>query len=144
MVRSTLALADDPRIDIVVTSARPIINADAVAAVRRGLRSEFWPARLPTVPNSLRYTTAAADTIGRLITGLAAATPSSTPRMPTPTHQPPDGTSANSPVSIAPPPARISAAPPPSRQRRAASGIATSSRSAAIGGIFAERLAGMY
>ena len=54
IVASTLALADDPRIDIVVTSASPIISADAVAAVRRGLRSEFCPARLPTVPYTRR------------------------------------------------------------------------------------------
>jgi hypothetical protein len=54
IVLSTLSLADDPRIDIVVTRASPIISADAVADVRRGLRSEFWPARLPTVPNRRR------------------------------------------------------------------------------------------
>ena len=46
---------------IVPASARPIISADAVAAVRRGLRSEFWPARLPTGAEQPRGTTAAAS-----------------------------------------------------------------------------------
>ena len=36
--------------DIVVVSAMPIINADAVAAVRRGFRSAFSRASLPVVP----------------------------------------------------------------------------------------------
>ena len=49
-----LALADDPKIDIKVTRATPIISADAVAAVRRGLRREFWVAIVPTTPNTLR------------------------------------------------------------------------------------------
>ena len=67
-------------------SARPIISADAVAVVRRGLRSEFWPARLPTVPNTRRYVAAPAARNGRLITGLTAVTPSSTTRIPRPEH----------------------------------------------------------
>ena len=41
-----------PRTAIVVTSASPIISADAVAAVRRGLRRAFSLASRPTVPNS--------------------------------------------------------------------------------------------
>ena len=47
-----LALADWPMIDMVATSARPIISALAVAAVRRGLRSEFCVASCPTDPKS--------------------------------------------------------------------------------------------
>jgi len=37
---------------MVVTSARPIIRADAVAAVRRGLRRAFSRDSRPTVPKS--------------------------------------------------------------------------------------------
>ena len=37
---------------MVVTNASPIISADAVAAVRRGLRRAFSLASSPTVPNS--------------------------------------------------------------------------------------------
>ena len=54
MLASTLALAEDPAMDIVVTRVRPIIRADAVAAVRRGLRSEFCPASVPTAPKTRR------------------------------------------------------------------------------------------
>ena len=38
---SVLAEAELPRIDIIAISASPTISALAVAAVRRGLRSEF-------------------------------------------------------------------------------------------------------
>ena len=48
---STLAFAESPTIAIVQARVRPIISAEAVAVVRRGLRSEFWPARLPMLPN---------------------------------------------------------------------------------------------
>ena len=37
-----------------VTSARPIISAEAVAAVRRGLRMAFWRARMPAIPDRRR------------------------------------------------------------------------------------------
>ena len=45
--RRRVALAELPTIAIVQASASPIISAEAVAVVRRGLRREFWPARLP-------------------------------------------------------------------------------------------------
>jgi len=51
---SVLAFADCPRIDMVATRASPIMSALAVAAVRRGLRSEFWVASVPTEPNTAR------------------------------------------------------------------------------------------
>ena len=54
MLSSTLAFADAPAMDMVATSAIPIISAEAVAAVRRGLRSEFCPASRPTLPNTAR------------------------------------------------------------------------------------------
>ena len=42
--------ADAPMIDTSVTSARPIISADAVVAVRRGLRIAFSRASTPDMP----------------------------------------------------------------------------------------------
>ena len=54
MAASVEAFAESAMTTIVPASARPIISADAVAAVRRGLRSEFSPASVPTVPNSRR------------------------------------------------------------------------------------------
>ena len=42
--------ADAPMIDTKVTSASPIISADAVVAVRRGLRIAFSRASTPDVP----------------------------------------------------------------------------------------------
>ena len=54
MTLSKLAFAEAPRIDIIATRVRPIISALAVAAVRRGLRSEFSRASTPTVPKNLR------------------------------------------------------------------------------------------
>ena len=54
MVRSMLAFADCPTTAIIETSVRPIISAEAVAAVRRGLRTAFCSAITPTAPNALR------------------------------------------------------------------------------------------
>ncbi len=54
MAASVLADAELPKIDIIVIRARPTIRALAVAPVRRGLRSAFWAASLPTIPNSRR------------------------------------------------------------------------------------------
>ncbi len=53
-VWSRLALADAPSTDIIVTRATPIISADAVAAVRRGLRRAFCSAIRPTAPKERR------------------------------------------------------------------------------------------
>ena len=53
-VLSRLAFADAPSTDIIVTRATPIISAEAVAAVRRGLRRAFCSAIRPTAPNARR------------------------------------------------------------------------------------------
>lgn len=47
-------LAEAPRIDRVDTNVMPIINADAVAAVRRGSRIAFSSASFPVSPNNNR------------------------------------------------------------------------------------------
>ena len=76
MAASVEAFAESAMTTIVPASARPIISAEAVAAVRRGLRSEFWPASIADGAEQPRGTTAAASrSSGRLMTGLAAATP---------------------------------------------------------------------
>ena len=41
-------------IAIAQARVRPIMSAEAVAVVRRGLRSEFCPARVPTDPKTRR------------------------------------------------------------------------------------------
>ena len=45
-------MVDAPSTAIIVTSETPIISADAVAAVRRGLRRVFCSAISPTAPNA--------------------------------------------------------------------------------------------
>ena len=124
--------------------ASPIISAEAVAVVRRGLRSEFWPARLPTVPKTRPYAACASARNGRLITGLTAVTPSSTTRMPRPSTQPPRGTSANRPSAMAVAPTAIATTPSSSRRRIDDSGSAMSSRSAWTGAIRVVRRAGSH
>ncbi len=51
IVELNVALSDVPTTSTVVTSARPIISAEAVDAVRRGLRAAFSSARCPDVLN---------------------------------------------------------------------------------------------
>ena len=86
IVWSTLAFAEAPMIDIVQARASPIISAEAVAVVRRGLRSAFWPARLPTARNTTAYSQRASASRGRHTIGAAAVTPRRTARMPPPTQ----------------------------------------------------------
>ena len=121
----------------------PIISADAVAVVRRGLRSEFWPASCPIGPNSFASAAPVARRNGRPITGLAAVTPSSTASTPAPTHHPLCGTAlTNRPITASGMPSAISAIPSSRRRRTDDSGRATSSRSAWTGAIRPVRRAG--
>src|SRR5262245_4979313 len=66
--------------------ASPIISAEAVAAVRRGLRRALATDIRPTVPHSRGYDTPSTRTIGLDSTGLTTVTPTSTPSAPTPTQ----------------------------------------------------------
>jgi hypothetical protein len=86
MLSSTLAFADAPAMDMVATSAIPIISAEAVAAVRRGLRSEFCPASRPTLPNRGPVACGREQQERLRDHGLATATPSRAARMPPPTQ----------------------------------------------------------
>ena len=121
----------------------PIISAEAVAVVRRGLRSEFWPASCPIGPKSFASAAPVARRNGRPITGLAAVTPSSTASTPAPTHHPLCGTApTNRPITASGMPSAISAIPSSRRRRTDDSGRATSSRSAWTGAIRPVRRAG--
>ena len=46
-----LAFVDEPTTAIPATSSSPSVSANAVAAVRRGLRTAFVRASRPTAPN---------------------------------------------------------------------------------------------
>ena len=123
-------------------SARPIISAEAVAAVRRGLRRVFWPASTPTVPKTRRNRAAAPASSGIDSSGEAAVTPSRIASTPAPTTQPAWSGSANRPTARAIPPSTASTSPTTRRRRSEDSGSATSSRSACTGAMRPVRSAG--
>ena len=77
--------ADAPMIDTSVTSARPIISADAVVAVRRGLRIAFSRASTPDMPRKRAGTQPRNCDTGRATNGLSIATPMNTRNAATPT-----------------------------------------------------------
>jgi hypothetical protein len=64
---------------------RPVVSADAVAAVRRGLRRAFWPASVPQTPNR-RSTGPAAAMTGRDSSGVRTNTPVSSATAPRASH----------------------------------------------------------
>ncbi len=76
---------DDASTLTVVIRARPIISAEAVAAVRRGLREALVLDRTPTVPKSLRIGAPRPRTTGPAASGARMTTAISTSRAPTPT-----------------------------------------------------------
>ena len=86
---STLLVADldseAPNTDIAATRASPTISADAVWAVRRGLRIEFSRPSLPGSPNSRASGRPITLDSGRAIAGDSMATPTKMPTAPTPT-----------------------------------------------------------
>ena len=82
MRASTLPEADAPNTVIIDTSAMPIMRADAVAAVRRGLRRLFSAASCATMPERGRATAAIERTTGRASTGVAEIVPNSMSTMP--------------------------------------------------------------
>ena len=130
---SRLAEAESPRIDIIVTSARPIIRAQAVAAVRRGLRRRVLrghgadrpeePGGRPR-PNTL--------STGRPTSGLSSAAPISTEQRSRAPIRLQPGSCRRREARATRLPAREQheRSRPASRRRSADSGSATSSRSA--------------
>ena len=85
-----------------LTSARPIISAAAVAAVRAGLRCEFSRASRPTSPRSRSIGPPATAASGLTRRGLHSETPNSTAAEPTPRSSaalPESSMFANRPIS---------------------------------------------
>ena len=64
------------------TSATPIIRAEAVAAVRRGLRTAFSRASSPRTPTARGSSAPRTRITGRASTGASVATPSNEPSAP--------------------------------------------------------------
>ena len=144
-LRSMIALAlltsDAASTPPAATSASPIIRADAVAAVRRGLRRAFSRASRPIDPQRRGSTLPMPPTTGRLRNGLSIAAPRKMPSAPTPTHRMP--ALPTRPAAMpATPAARTDGAQRPPRRRSEEAGRATSSRIAATGGMCVARRAG--
>ena len=114
---STERFIDAPSMPITVTSAMPSISANAVVAVRRGLRRVFVDASLPTAPNGSPITRPSGGTTGRLSAGPArnrpviaasAATPTRPARRPVaPSSQPIAYTAAATPATTRTRPAMV-------------------------------------
>ena len=79
MALSTLLVADRdseaPKTAIAETSARPTMRADAVCAVRRGLRMEFSRPSRPDMPSRRASGRPMTLDIGRATAGASRATP---------------------------------------------------------------------
>ncbi len=79
---STLAVADRdsdaPKTAMAETSASPTMSAEAVWAVRRGLRMEFSRPSLPDMPSSRASGRPMTLDIGRATAGASRATPMKT------------------------------------------------------------------
>ena len=101
-LRSIVALAllvtEEPRTPPAATSASPTMRADAVAAVRRGLRRAFSRESRPVVPQIRGSGRPMAATAGRLANGLSTATPRKTSSAPMPTQRMP--ASASRPAAM--------------------------------------------
>jgi hypothetical protein len=115
---STLLVADfdseAPNTDIAATRARPIMRAEAVWAVRRGLRIEFSRPSLPGSPRSRASGRPITPASGRAIAGESMVTPTKMPDAPAPTSA---MAGAASPMASRTAPARATAAPPMIRRR---------------------------
>src|ERR1035441_3377130 len=133
---STLALADldseAPNTDIAATRARPTMSAEAVWAVRRGLRIEFSRPSWPATPSTRASGRPITLEIGRAIAGDNMATPTKMRTAPTPTSA---MTGLASPTASSAAPARATAAPQINRRLSEPSPADDWSLSAAIGGM---------
>ena len=89
MALSTLLVADfdsdAPNTVMVDTSANPTMRADAVCAVRRGLRIEFSRPNLPEIRNRRASGRPMALAMGRATMGASIPMPMKTATAPTPT-----------------------------------------------------------
>ncbi len=147
MLCPTEARADAPKVAVSPTSASPMTSADAVMAVRRGLRIALARASTPGGPKR-RSGAPSACTAGRTTAGSRNTTPTSTANAPSATtctwsRIPLTSRARASPYTrSAPPPTSTS---PPSTRRRPKPPTARSGMSAiaATGGTRAARTAGI-
>jgi hypothetical protein len=127
------------------TTARPIMSAPAVTAVRPGLRTAFSRARRPVIPLSFSSGQPDSEASGRTSRGLNIDTPSSVATAPPPTEPAAalDSSPPNRPtqVSATPPSTSNTATAAKTLPRRWLSGSSASS-SAAIGDTRVARSAG--
>ena len=129
-----------------VTSARPIISAEAVDAVRVGLRIAFPRASLPAAPPIFVAGQPSTSASGGTSVFASIPTPMKMPNAPTPIairRVPVESPPTNSPMSISAI-APTSVTPPASGPKRAKreGGSSAPSRTAAIGGTRVARIAG--
>ena len=120
---SALLVADRdneaPNTDIAATRARPTMSAEAVWAVRRGLRMEFSRPSLPGSPSSRASGRPITLDIGRAIAGASMAAPMKTATAPRPTSA---MAGLASPMASRITPTRARAAPPMNRRRSETAG----------------------
>ena len=133
---SALLVADRdseaPKTDIAATRARPTMSAEAVWAVRRGLRIEFSRPSLPGSPRTRASGRPITLDSGRARAGASTAVPMKMATAPRPTS-PMAGLA--SPMASKPTPIRASTAPRMNRRRSEAVGPDWRSSSAATGGM---------
>ena len=123
------------------TRPMPIINADAVAEVRRGLRVAFSRAIVPAIPRKRGSGEPISRANGRAMTGPSTATPTNTARAPSATGPtpPPDKPMARNAA-----PNSITTVPMTARRTDVPVRSTATSRSAAIGATFPALRAGKY
>ncbi len=122
---SALLVADldteAPNTDIAATRARPTMSAEAVCAVRRGLRIEFCRPSWPGTPSSRASGRPSTLDNGRAIAGASMAAPTKMPTAPPPTS---GRAGLTSPRASRTPPARATAVPEANRRRSGTSTLA--------------------
>lgn len=132
-----------PSTEMPVTRVRPIARADAVAPVRRGLRTAFCAASLPETPN-IRCSSGRTRAItGRDSSGIRMMMPMRARKEPPAMRSWPFDPACAAPPTTAAPPSRVMTAPIELRSTRDFT-VATAYWLfiAATGGIFAARRAG--
>ena len=109
---------DAPKTAMADTRAMPIMRAEAVWAVRRGLRMEFSRPNLPGAPRTAANGRPMALERGRATAGASMAAPTKTTAAPAPTSA---TTGTESPTASSAPPMRATAVPRVKRWRPEAS-----------------------
>ena len=144
---ATDAFIDEPSIPIALTSATPRVRANAVVAVRVGVRREFSAASLPIAPNGQPTTRPMRGTTGREAAGEARNTPTNTATAPIPTTMARSRVSSEShatPTTAAATPAASTAAPATVRALSEPRAPAADALIAATGGTEPARRAGAH